>query len=408
MRQVPQKFGSPLTGKHVLLGVTGSVAAKKSIILAKEIFQQGAQVKVILTASALKFIQPNDFLDVPQTDVFTDIFADDISIMEHINLAKWADVFLIAPASAAIISRCATGLANQLLSLVHTATSAPTFIAPAMNQQMWANHAVKKNVSTLAMAGCEFLGPAFGEQACGDFGWGRMLETTQIVQQLKGYFQQVACGLKVLITAGPTQEALDPVRYFSNHSSGKMGYALATAFARQGAEVTLVSGPTELVPPNVKEFISVISAVEMQAAVLGSLQDKHIAISAAAIADYRPLASSQHKVKKRAQELQVKLIKNPDILKNIRNAKPDIYLVGFALETQQLLANANKKLIDKDLNMVVANEFSANNPVFSANDNQIHVVEKNNTPMVFIKQSKQLLAQQLVKLICDRLSKQPA
>jgi len=403
MRQVPKGSLSPLRGKRILLGVTGSVAAQKTIVLAEKLLQQGALIKIILTASALKFIQADDFLDIPQDDVFTDIFAEDISVMHHISLAKWADVFLIVPASAAVISRCATGLADQLISLVYTATTSPTFIVPAMNQQMWANHAVQKNVDTLKLAGCEFLGPAFGEQACGDIGWGRMLAVEDILRQLSQYFQRAAHGLRVLITAGPTQEALDPVRYFSNHSSGKMGYALADAFNREGAEVTLISGPTSLVPPNVRNLVNVISAQQMQTAVIEHLQGQQVAISAAAIADYRPLTINTQKIKKHAQALQIDLVKNPDILKTIREIKQDIYLVGFALETKQLVENAEKKLFDKNLNMIIANEFSENNRVFSANDNQVHIIEKDRKPIVLIKQKKQMLANKLVKLICSRL-----
>ena len=403
MRQVPEHSTPLLCGKHILLGITGSVAAQKSILLAQQLLQQGAEVKIILTASAMKFLQPNDFLGLGNDAVYTDIFADDINVMDHITLAKWADAFVIAPASAAVISRCATGLADQLLSLVYTATMAPTFMAPAMNQQMWANHAVQQNVHTLQRAGCVFLGPAFGEQACGDVGLGRFLEPTVIVQYLQSYFQQVAKNLNVLITAGPTQEAIDPVRYLSNHSSGKMGYALATAFTQQGAKVTLISGPTSLPLPPVKQMVNTVSTAEMQAAVIQQLSEQHIAITAAAVADYRVANANTQKIKKTTESLELKLIKNPDILQSIRQQRENIYLVGFALETEQLITHAKQKLTNKNLDMIIANEFSAHNKVFGSDDNEIRVLEKNDTATHFPRQDKKLLAQKLVKLICSRI-----
>ncbi len=399
MRQVP----SSLFGKHILLGITGSVAAIKSITVVNELLQQGAKVKVILTPNALEFIKVADFNHLFPEDIFTYIFYEDINKMDHITLAKWADILLIAPASASIISRCAMGLADQLLSLVYTATAADTFIVPAMNQKMWANYAVQRNVQILKEAKSHFLGPAFGKQACGDIGFGRMLEPQQIVQALQAYYQACAKDLKVLITAGSTQEAIDPVRYLSNYSSGKMGYALANAFTQFGAEVTLISGPTNLCDPKVENFIKIISAKEMQAAVLQYVQEQHIAISAAAIADYRPRSVCLEKIKKNTDILQLELIKNPDILQSIRAIAPNIYLVGFALETQNLIDNARKKLTIKNLDMIVANEFSANNKVFNADENTIKVLERNKKSITFPRQQKEILAKDLARLICSRV-----
>lgn len=403
MRQVPNQFTS-LFGKHILLGVTGSIAATKSILLVAQLLQQGALVKVILTSNARQFIQPNDFVAPSDEKIFTHIFSEDISIIDHISLAKWADILLIAPATAAIISRCATGLADQLLSLVYTATAAKTFIVPAMNQQMWLHHTVQNNVKTLQAADCKFLGPAFGQQACGDVGFGRMLEPAEIVQQLEEHYQQRAKNLNILITAGPTQEAIDPVRYLSNRSSGKMGYALAAAFAQQGANVTLISGPTNRPPPPVKQLIHTVSAREMQAAVLQQLPGQQVAISAAAVTDYRIVKINKQKIKKLTTHLDLALIKNADILQSMRKNKPHIYLVGFALETEQLVENAKRKLVEKNLDMIVANQLSDNNKIFAADHNAVHVLEKNNTVTVFHKQHKKLLAQKLVRLICARLA----
>ena len=388
-----------LQGKKILLGVSGSVAAIKVGALVTLLQAAQAEVKVICTPSGLKFLSEDARQSIGCDNLFSDIFADDLAQMDHIALARWADVYLLVPAGASVLSRCATGLADQLLSLTYLVTAVPVLIAPAMNQQMWRHSAVQRNAQILQADGCIFLGPASGKQACGDIGFGRMLEPEELCRELANFFQQIAQGKTVLITAGPTQEAIDPVRFLSNYSSGKMGYALAQAFVEQGAKVILVTGPTSLPLPNVDTFVNVTTADEMKAAVLKHGQTCDVVISAAAISDYKIAEVATQKIKKNKDDLLLSLTKTDDVLMCARRAFPDVFLVGFALETQDLIEHAERKMVNKDLDMIVANEFTVGNRMFNSEFNKVAVLRRNVEMVEFSLQSKKELSRELVQLI---------
>lgn len=393
---------SCLNQKNILIGVSGSIAARKVILLVQQLKEQGANVNVIVTPSANRLLSEDTKKRIGVENLFSDIFADDVEQMDHITLAKWADVFLIAPASASVLSRLATGLADQLLSLTYLATNAPVMVAPAMNQQMWQQASVQRNVKQIVCDGVRVLGPAYGEQACGDIGFGRMLEPEVLITQLDCFFEPIAAGLNILLTAGPTEEAIDPVRYLSNRSSGKMGYALASAFANRGAKVCLVSGPTQLIPPTVDKFIAVSSAEQMHEAVLDNLYDKNVFVGAAAVADFSATHVANKKIKKASDIIQLDLQRNPDIIAEVRMNNSDIFVVGFALETEDLLENAKQKLLNKKLNMVVANQLGVDNPVFASDDNKVYVIKPQQS-LGLTKMSKVQLADELVKIICQSI-----
>ena len=387
-----------LNNKKILLGVSGSIAVGKALGLVDAFRAAGAEVKLVCTASSKHFFSANDL------EIFGDIFSEGKAQMDHITLAKWADVLLIAPASAGIISRCAMAMASDLLSLVYLATAARVIFAPAMNQQMWQQDVVKKNVDILKNSGCDFFGPDHGQQACGDVGFGRMVEPKAILNALNDSFQEDANGLNVLITAGPTREPIDPVRFISNRSSGKMGYALARAFTHAGAKVTLVSGPTNLPRPYIEKFIGVETAKEMMNAVFANLESQNVFVANAAVGDFRCKNAVSNKIKKDDTHLTLELTKNPDILKTLSNSKPNIYTVGFALETENLLESATEKLQQKNLDMVIANQFCEDNQVFNSEFNQVYVVDSSQQ-IRLPKLKKQVLAQKLVKMICQRINK---
>lgn len=388
-----------LQQKNILLGISGSVAAEKSMQLAKLLQIAGASVKIICTENAKHFL--SEF--VVDFEIYSEVFTEKLRQMDHIELAKWADILLIAPASASILSRCANAAASDLLSLTYLATVADVYFAPAMNQQMWQQFSVQNVVSLLQQAGNIILGPAFGEQACGDIGYGRMLEPIDIVTQLEEYYQLSARGLNVLITAGPTQEPLDPVRYLTNRSSGKMGYALAAAFSRHGANVTLISGPTQQTPPKVAEYVAVESADQMQQCVLENIEQQNVMVAAAAVADYRPCSVETQKIKKTTERMTIKLVKNPDILKTAKQKNPHLFSVGFALETEDVIKNARSKLESKQCDMIVANHLSKTNPVFGSDYNKIYIVDANQQYHLPY-QTKLKLADDIVKSICQKLS----
>lgn len=386
--------------KNVLLGVSGSIAAEKTRQLADILLSAGANIKIICTPQAQHFLSES----FTAFEVYQDFFTEQYRKMDHIELAKWADLLLIAPASAGIISRCAHATASDLLSLTYLATAATVFFAPAMNQQMWQHPSVKNNVDLLRQAGNVILGPAYGKQACGDIGYGRMLEPVRIITELETFYQQIARGLNVLITAGPTHEKIDPVRYITNYSSGKMGYALAEMFSRYGAKVTLISGPTQLTPPDVTEFITVESAQQMLEQVIKHCNQKNVMVASAAVADYRPYSVAEHKIKKSAESLIFKLVKNPDILQSVKEKYPGLFTVGFALETKDLKENAKTKLQKKHCNLIVANKHSTNNQVFGSDYNQVHIIERDQQ-MKLPRQTKEQIACEIVKCICQRLFK---
>lgn len=365
-----------LQGKRILLGVTGGIAAYKSADLVRRLAEAGAEVRVVMTEGAKAFVTPLTFQAVsgnPVHEALLDPAAE--AGMGHIELARWAELVLVAPASADFLARLAHGLANDLLSTLCLATAAPIAVAPAMNQQMWAAAATQANMAVLRARGVAVFGPGTGAQACGDVGAGRMLEPLELRELVAARFAEpVLKGLRLLITAGPTREALDPVRYLSNHSSGKMGYALAAAAAALGAEVELVSGPVALATPSGVARSDVVSAAEMHAATLARAPRADIFIACAAVADYRPAAAAGQKIKKHADALRLDLVKNPDILAEVSalaTGRP--FCVGFAAETEKLAEHARDKLARKGLDLVCANDVSAPGLGFGSEDNALRV-----------------------------------
>ncbi|EHH1241075.1 bifunctional phosphopantothenoylcysteine decarboxylase/phosphopantothenate--cysteine ligase CoaBC [Vibrio parahaemolyticus] len=365
-----------LAGKKILLGISGGIAAYKCAELTRRLIERGAQVQVVMTKAAKEFITPLTMQAVsgrPVSDSLLDPAAE--ASMGHIELAKWADLVLLAPATADLIARMSAGMGNDLLTTLVLATDSPVAVSPAMNQQMYRNIATQENIATLACRGMHIWGPAAGEQACGDVGPGRMLEPMQLVHLCEQFFQpKVLEGKSILISAGPTREAIDPVRYITNHSSGKMGYALANAAAQLGAKVTLVSGPVNLSTPMGVERINVSSAQEMYEAVMAQAISHDTFISCAAVADYRPETIASQKLKKTADndQMTIKMVKNPDIVASVAaltDKRP--FTVGFAAETNDVETYARGKLAKKNLNMICANDVSVEGQGFNSNDNAI-------------------------------------
>lgn len=365
-----------LEGKHILLGVSGGIAGYKSVELVRRLRDAGALVRVVMTPGAEAFVQPLSFQAVsgePVRTVLLDPGAE--AAMGHIELARWADAVLIAPASADVIARLSQGLAGDLLATLYLATDAPVAIAPAMNRVMWQHPATRRNVATLLRDGVQVFGPAEGSQACGEVGPGRMLEPPQLVTALTGMLSpSVLQGRRVLVTAGPTREPLDPVRYLSNHSSGRMGFAIAAAAALAGAEVLLVAGPCALDTPFGVDRVDVVTAVEMEQVVMAHVAGQDIFISTAAVADYRPITVATHKIKKQQPGLTIELARNPDILAAVA-ALPDApFTVGFAAETQDLLTEARRKRDAKGIDMIAANLVGVPGLGFDVADNQLDVL----------------------------------
>lgn len=365
--------------------------------------ERGADVRVVMTAGAQEFITPLTLQAVSGEDVRTGLFdLDAEAAMGHIELARWADKIIIAPASADFIARFTVGMANDLLTTLCLATDKPIYLAPAMNRLMWADAATQANIQTLQQRGVSILGPGSGEQACGEVGAGRMLEPLEIIDgSTLPTIAPLLAGKRLLITAGPTQEAIDPVRYISNHSSGKMGYAIASAAAHMGAEVTLVSGPTVLAKPPVR-CIEVLSAAEMLAACEAQVDGKDVFIATAAVADYRVDQAADQKIKKNAASLSLGLQRNPDILATISAANPSLFTVGFAAETNDVLAYARDKLQRKQLNMIAANEVGAGK-AFGQDDNAITLVTAE-AEIDLGRASKQVLAFKLLTEIAQSIS----
>ena len=365
-----------LAGKKILLGISGGIAAYKCAELTRRLIERGAQVQVVMTKAAKEFITPLTMQAVsgrPVSDSLLDPAAE--ASMGHIELAKWADLVLLAPATADLIARMSAGMGNDLLTTLVLATDSPVAVSPAMNQQMYRNLATQENIATLARRGMHIWGPAAGEQACGDVGPGRMLEPMQLVHLCEQFFQpKLLEGKSILITAGPTREAIDPVRYITNHSSGKMGYALASAAAQMGAKVTLVSGPVSLNTPVGVERINVSSAQEMHEAVMTHANKHDAFISCAAVADYRPQTIASQKLKKTEDndEMVINMVKNPDIVASVAamtEKRP--FTVGFAAETNDVETYARGKLTKKNLDMICANDVSVAGQGFNSNDNAI-------------------------------------
>ena len=394
-----------LDGKRIILGVTGGIAAYKSPDIVRRLRDAGAEVQVVMTAGAQRFITPLTFQAVAARPVRTDLWdAAAEHAMGHIELARWADLVLVAPATADFMAHLAQGLGADLLTTLCLATEAPLVLAPAMNWAMWGNAATQENVRLLREYGVGLLGPAEGELAEGEVGVGRMLEPADIVAQLEHVGPRPLEKLKVLVTAGPTREPIDPVRFVSNRSSGKMGFALARAAAEAGAQVTLVTGPVHRVTPRDVRRVDVETAADMHAAVKRALPGTDIFIAAAAVADYRPGKAAAHKIKKGAkQTLDLKLSRTPDILAEVAARKPRPFVVGFAAETEKLAAHAREKLAKKDLDMVAANLVGGGRG-FDRDDNTLTVYWQGGS-VELGSAGKLQLARRLVELIAERRKK---
>lgn len=386
----------------VLLGITGGIAAYKTPDLVRKLKQQGADVRVVVTKSAKEFVSPLSLQAVSGNTV-SDSLLDPAAeaAMGHIELARWADILLIAPATAHFIAKLTHGMADDLLSTLCLATQAPIYIAPAMNQQMWQARATMDNMQMLIDRGIGIFGPDQGEQACGEIGPGRMVEPEELVSALsKSIIRQSLTGTKIMITAGPTREHLDPVRYITNHSSGKMGYALARAASLMGADVTLVSGPVNITPPTVTDLHNVVTAEDMYNAVMDNVQNCDIFIGCAAVADYRPTESVDHKIKKSNIELTLTFIRNPDILASVAALENGPFTVGFAAETQNVSHYAKDKLQRKKLDMIAANDVSQKDIGFNSDENRLHVFWKTGETALG-KADKLTLATHLLQLISE-------
>ncbi len=398
-----------LTNKRVLLGVTGSIAAYKSAELIRRLREAGAEVRVVMTDGAKAFVTPLTFQALSGFPVHENLLDTEAeAAMGHIELARWADVILIAPASANSLAGLAQGRADELLNAVCLAADVPLAIAPAMNKHMWADQATQENVRLLAQRGVLFIGPDSGEQACGDVGEGRMVDSEVIISRLTDLFSIGSLsGLTVVITAGPTREALDPVRYLSNHSSGKMGYAIAGAAIEASAKVILISGPVSLESPDRVTQINVESAAEMEAAVKEHIAVADIFVATAAVADYRPVTVQQDKIKKKENRLILELEKNTDILAMVKANYAKTFCVGFAAETQDLENYARAKLKQKNIEMIVANLVGASAiktaGTFNSDTNELSIYWQGGDLKLELG-SKTKLARQLIALIAQRFS----
>jgi phosphopantothenoylcysteine decarboxylase / phosphopantothenate---cysteine ligase len=393
-----------MQGKRVLLGVTGGIAAYKSPDLVRRLRERGAEVQVVMTAAAREFVTATTFQAVSGRPVRTDLWdAAAEAAMGHIELARWAEVVLIAPATADFLARLATGRADDLLTTLCLATEAKVAVAPAMNHVMWSNPATQANVATLQQRGIGIFGPAAGDQACGEVGEGRMLEPLELAERVAAVLPPSGNGplkgRRVLISAGPTRERIDPVRFISNRSSGKMGFAVAQAAREAGAEVVLVSGPVNLPTPAGIRRVDVESAAEMLAAVLHEVEKTDIFISTAAVADYRPARPAEQKIKKTTDTLDLCMERTSDVLATVA-ARPDRpFVVGFAAETESVEQNARLKLMKKNLDMIAANEVG-HDKAFDCEDNQLIVLWRNGRHDLG-KASKQDLARKLVAIIAE-------
>ena len=397
-------MNKPLANKRVLLGVSAGIAAYKTPDLVRKLSELGAEVEVILTRNADQFVAPLALQAVSGRSVHDyAMTAESESGMGHIDLARWADIVLVAPATANVIARLCQGSADELLTTVCVATDAPIAIAPAMNQQMWQNSATQQNISTLKDRGFPILGPDSGEQACGEVGPGRMLQPIDIAQHVGAFFSNGSLsGKRVMITAGPTWEAIDPVRGITNHSSGLMGYALAQAASEAGATVTLVSGPTSLDAPDRVSTINVVSVSDMHKAVFDTIDDQDVFIGVAAVADYRPISSAENKIKKNADEMTIKMVKNPDILADVASHNKRPFCVGFAAETNDVVDYARGKLERKKLDLIAANHVGGSETGFGSPNNAITLISADSVIELPI-QNKYALARSLVSEIAKAL-----
>jgi phosphopantothenoylcysteine decarboxylase/phosphopantothenate--cysteine ligase len=400
---------SSLANRQIVLGISGGIAAYKSAELVRRLRDHGAQVQVVMTRAAQEFITPLTLQALSGNPVHTDLLDPAAeAAMGHIELARWADLVLIAPASADLMARLAQGQADDLLTTLCLATDAPLALAPAMNQAMWRDPATQANAETLRSRGVALFGPGAGSQACGDVGPGRMLEAEELAQLAAARFaSRLLDGKRVLITAGPTREAIDPVRYISNHSSGKMGFALARAAADAGALTTLVAGPVQLATPERVARVDVESARQMYDAVMERMDACDIFIAAAAVADYRPAEVASQKIKKQNEAMSIALVRNPDIVASVAARSPRPFTVGFAAETRDVAAYARDKLERKGLDMIIANDVSQPGIGFNSDNNAVLVLWRDGEA-AFPEGAKRQLARELIALIARNMAPQLA
>jgi len=388
--------------KRIILGVSGSIAAYKSPDIVRRLQDLGAEVRVILTSGGREFVSERSLQTVSKNKVHENLWDSEAELsMGHIELAKWADVVIIAPASANTIAKLCHGKADDLLSTVILATSASVMVAPSMNQQMYASLAMKDNLALLQKRGVRIIDPGFGEQACGDIGEGRLAEASEIACQASELFQNNSLsGKKVLITLGGTVEAIDPVRFLSNHSSGKMGMALAYASIQAGAETTLVIGSISVDGEKRAKTIFVTTANEMHEAVMVNIHDQDLFISCAAVADYRPKKVSPNKIKKDSKKQTIELVANKDILSDVCQLKDKPICIGFAAETENYINNANQKLKNKNCDAIILNDVSNSEIGLKSDDNEVYFITKNGSEKIN-KNSKQIIAEKIVKKITE-------
>ena len=398
-----------LANKNILLGVTGGIAAYKSAEIVRHLKKSGASVRVVMTRSAEEFITPLTLQALSGNRVSTELLdAEAEAAMGHIELAKWADGILIAPATANTIARLSSGRGDDLLSTVTLAFDGPISVAPAMNQAMWRDERTQENLKKLIDQDFGICGPGSGEQACGDVGLGRMLEPLDILDMFSLSFNEgTLSGKKILITAGPTQEPIDPVRFITNRSSGKMGYSLVEAALESGANVTLISGPVNIEPPSNCNFVSIKTAEEMYDAVMHHISGMDVYIGTAAVSDYSPAKASDSKIKKDGSRspMVLELKENQDILKSVSELEQRPYVVGFAAETNDLIKNAEKKLSNKNLDLIIANDVSNKDIGFDSDDNEVTLITEKEKHLIE-RQNKRKVSKKIIDFISGRINDQ--
>ena len=393
------------SNKNILLCITGGIAAYKSAEILRLFKKNGAEIRIVMTEAAKEFITPLTMQALSGNPIHNSLLDEKAeAAMSHIELAKWADIIIIAPCTAETMSKLAHGRADDLMGAVILASNAKTFIAPAMNVEMWQDPVTQNNLKILSQRDLCFIGPASGEQACGNVGDGRMEEPLNIFNFVKNkVINNKLQNIKITITAGPTREQIDPVRYISNNSSGKMGYALADAAIEEGAEVILISGPVSLRSNPKAQLISINSADELLNEAYKAMESSDIFISCAAVADYKPLNTHDNKIKKNTDEmLDITLTKNPDILSSISKKHPDKFIVGFAAETENVEDNAKDKLINKKLNMIIANDVSDTSIGFDSDNNEVMIITQNKS-ILAKKDSKLNIARNIIDLITKEI-----